>query len=164
MSLLLRVGMKMGLDLRPLLVVTADEQLVEAVALVAFLEVVGNCLEMLCNFVQDAALGVSGIVAGKAVAFAMAREFVEEIHLLGNFAVGKLEYAGFGAIGENDQRLAALAQQGGQRLQMESLIEDHLRPGEMRREVELAPEVLSGAGKYGLGFAAVAAQAPRPAR
>ncbi len=93
----------MGLDLRPLLVVAANEELVEALALVALFQVVGNRLEVLRGLVQYAALGVSGIVAAEAVALAVPREFIKEVHLLGDFVADDLEDTSLGAVGEDHQ-------------------------------------------------------------
>jgi hypothetical protein len=65
-------------------------------------QVVGNMLEMLADFIFDAALGVAALVSGEPVAAPSAGQRMEEVLAFGEFAKAKIEDAGAMSVQKNN--------------------------------------------------------------
>src|SRR5271167_1226484 len=101
---------------------------------------------------------MAGVVAAPAVAAPSACQFVDEVQLLDDHAIGNLEDACLGAIDQRHAGVLHAIENGGQWLQVKPLIEDDVAPGKIGGQIELAPVSLGPARKDGPGLAAVATQ------
>src|SRR5271157_529740 len=135
----------------------AHDQPVAAATFEVPLDIVGQHSEMLHGLVHLPSLGVTAIVAAPASALASTREFVDEIQLFCDLFVHDLENSSLGAVGEQHTYTVRAIDHGGQRLQMEALVQQDVRLRQLSGNIELAPESLLATGEYRLGLAAIAA-------
>src|SRR5713101_6981749 len=118
----------------------------------------GHVLEVMQNFVFHAALRVTAFVSAETVTAAPARQRVEESFALLQFIQAQIEKAGLMAIHKCYPQMGLHAQQYGQRLQMETAIDEELRARQLRGQVKLAPEIPLAAGEYSLGARLISVQ------
>src|SRR5579864_4132213 len=134
--------MQLGFEFVPTSVVTADDQFLEKAFLERSAQVLRDAFEMMQSFVVDAALGVAAIVSGVTIAVALAsRRGTEQPFTLFQFVQPEIEEAGFLPIRQRHPQTRLGSQKLRQRSQMELTIHEELRSRQLRRQVELAPEI-----------------------
>src|SRR5579872_3332933 len=114
---------------------------------------------MVQGFVVDAALGMAAVVSGKAVAASMSNwRRAEHAFPLFEFIQTEIEEAGLLAIHERDRKTRMRPEKQGQRFQMELAVDEQLRSRQLRRQIELAPEIAAAASKHCAGAGLIAVQ------
>src|SRR5450631_3800600 len=144
--------------LGPHIIMTADQQFLASAVLDMTSDGVGDDFEMLHGFIHHPALDVAGVIAAPSIATAATGQLVDEVELLEDGAVGNLKDARLGTIDQHHAGMLHAIEDRRQRLQVEALIENQVCFGQLRGQIELAPDALSGTGKNGLAMAAVVAQ------
>src|SRR5579863_9377095 len=102
------------------------------------------------GFVVDAALRMPAVVSCVTVAAALtAGRRAEHPVTLFEFIQPEIEEPRLLAIDKCDPKTRLSAKQQSQRLQMELAVHEKLGSGQLRRQIELAPEIAAAAGKHG---------------
>jgi hypothetical protein len=158
-----RVRMQLRLDLRTVNVQTTEDPFIEETFLKGLLQHVGDCLEMLADFVVDPALRMATIVAGIAVAASLAGKTLKQTFAFGQFAKPEIKNASLVTIDKDNADPRKRSQHVSQRLEMEMAVHEHLRARQGWGQFIFVPYILSGTGEYRLGVGAVAAQVARKA-
>src|SRR5215469_5280327 len=135
-----------------------DNQLLAAATIKMTGDGVGDDFEVLECLIHYAALGVAGVVSAIAVTAAATCQFIDEVQLFDDGAVGGFKHPRLGAIDQGNACMLHAVEDGGQRFQMESLIQDDVALGQFGGQFELAPISIGHARKDSLAFAPVAAQ------
>src|SRR5271165_6341110 len=115
--------LQLRLDLGPYVIMATDQKTVATTALEVLLNLIGHGLEVLHGFVHQLALGVSGVITTPAVALAAPGQAIEEILLLHDVVVHDLKDARLGSVGQHHAGMLDTIEGGGERFQMEALVE-----------------------------------------
>src|SRR5580704_8823007 len=111
------------------------------------------------GFVVDATLGMAAVVSGVTVAAALTSGRSAKLSFtLFELIQPEIEEPRLLAIDKCDPKTRLGTKQQGQRLQMELAVHEELGSGQLRRQIELAPEIAAAAGKHGSSARLVAVQ------
>src|SRR6516164_415807 len=137
---------------------TPDYQFFAAAAIEMSGDGVGDNFEVLECLIHYAALRVACVVSAIAVTAAATCQLIDEVQLFADGAVGDFKHARLGAIDQGNAGMLHAVEDGSQRFQMESLIQDDVALEQFGGQFELAPIAVGHACKDSLAFAPVAAQ------
>src|SRR5581483_6523701 len=98
-----RIGVQHAADFRPDFIPAPDGEEIAVGALRVGFQEVSNRAEMLRSFVEVVALGMSAVIACKAVTAALSQGFAKKVLKLREVFIRKLEDACLGAIDERHQ-------------------------------------------------------------
>ena len=145
------VGMQVGLEFMPMVVVASDDQIVKDFLLEHILQVGSDVFEVVQDLIADTAFGVARVVSRETIAAAAMRQFVEKRLVFFEFIETDVEETGPVAIDQGQPQAGLRAQQKSQRLEMEPSIGEELGAGKLRGQVKFTPDAAVAASEYGLG-------------
>ena len=97
---------------------------------------------MLQRFLGHAALGVSGLISVVPVAGSAPRKQMNDGRALAQIIKAEIEEARALPVNDSDRESRLRAQQGGERFQVKTGLEINPCGSELRRKIELLPEIL----------------------
>ncbi len=158
---LLYVRVKMSFKLTPVGVLASDDDLAECAPFDPLLQQFGHPFEMMQDLVIHASFGVAGVVARIPIAPSASRQGLDERLLFLDLVEVQMEEAGPLAIYQGHPQMRLRAQHRHEFLQMEAAVDEQLSLGQMRRKIDLAPDVPGAAGKNRLGSRPIGSQLSR---
>ena len=96
------IRMELRLEQGAVRVLAGEDPILENALLHQLFQVVGNVLEVLADFIFDAALGVASLVSSEPITASPAGQRMEEVLAFREFAKAKIEDAGTMSVQKND--------------------------------------------------------------
>ena len=151
------IRMELRLELRPVRVVTANDQFFPQTALEFSLQAVGYLPVMLTGLVGHVPFDVAGVVSCVAIG-ARARQGAGHVGAFPEFIEPQIEKTPALAVDHHHRKLGLRTKQSSKRLQVETTIDEQLRSRKKRRQIELTPDPAPAGSEHHLGAGLVSAQ------
>src|SRR4051812_34733894 len=155
---LAEIGMELRGYLRPDLITTADHQIIEVSGFEAHEQTIGDLLKVPHGLVVDVALVVASVVPIESITAGAPGLRVHDLFAIRKFTQRRFKDQCVFTIDNRHTGPRGLAQQFDQWLEMKMRIDVEPRLWQLRRKIELAPEIVFAAGKDRLGMGSVTAQ------